>query len=220
MSEWRTFRSELRAPRSDVIVLMATFLLTVFIDLTVAIEVGMVLAAVLFVRRMVEVTNVSVMTGEVDDPGDRYADDRNAAHLRAVPPGVEIFEINGPFFFGAAEAFKEAIGQVGGRPKVLVVRMRDVPAIDSTGMHALRDLVRRTRRDGTLVLLSDVHSQPLVAMTRSGLLDEVGGQNVFGNLDDTLDRARSHLGLPPHAHLEGALPTVKRETGEHPVVTR
>jgi SulP family sulfate permease len=96
--------------------------------------------------------------------------------------------------------------------------MRDVPAIDSTGMHALRDVVERSRRDGTLVLLSDVHSQPLVAMTRSGLLDEVGDDNVFGNLDDSLDRARSHLGLPPHEHLAGATPTVARETGEHPVV--
>ena len=218
MSEWRTFRSELRAPRSDVIVLLATFLLTVFVDLTAAIEVGMVLAAGLFVRRMVEVTNVSVMTNDVDDPGDRYSTDRNAAHLRDVPSSVEIFEINGPFFFGAAEAFKEAIGQVGGRPKVLIIRMRDVPAIDSTGMHALRDVVERSRRDGTLVLLSDVHSQPLVAMTRSGLLDEVGDDNVFGNLDDSLDRARSHLGLPPHEHLAGATPTVARETGEHPVV--
>jgi SulP family sulfate permease len=218
MSEWRTFRSELRAPQSDVIVLLATFLLTVFVDLTVAIEVGMVLAAGLFVRRMVEVTNVSVMTTDVDDPGDRYSTDRDAAHLRDVPDSVEIFEINGPFFFGAAEAFKEAIGHVGGRPKVLIVRMRDVPAIDSTGMHALRDVVRRSRRDGTQVLLSDVHSQPLVAMTRSGLLDEVGDENVFGNLDDALDRARAHLGLPPREHLASATPTVKRETGEQPVV--
>jgi SulP family sulfate permease len=217
MSEWRTFRSELRAPRSDVIVLLATFVLTVFVNLTVAIEVGMVLAAVLFVRRMVEVTNVSVMASDVDDPGDRYSTDRNAAHLRDVPPGVEIFEINGPFFFGAAEAFKEAMGQVAGRPKVLIFRMRDVPAIDSTGMHALRDVVQRSRRDGTLVLLSDVHSQPLVAMTRSGLLDEVGDDNVFGNLDDALDRARGQLGLPPRGRLAGALPTVARETGEHPV---
>jgi SulP family sulfate permease len=218
MSEWRTFRSELRAPRSDVIVLLATFLLTVFVNLTVAIEVGMVLAAVLFVRRMVEVTNVSLMGSDIDDPGDRYSTDRNAAHLRDVPTGVEIFEINGPFFFGAAEAFKEAMGQVAGRPKVLIVRMRDVPAIDSTGMHALRDVVLRSRRDGTLVLLSDVHSQPLVAMTRSGLLDEVGDDNVFGNLDDALDRARGSLGLPPRGRLAGAMPTVARETGEHPVV--
>lgn len=218
MSEWRTFRSELRAPRSDVLVLLATFLLTVFIDLTVAIEVGMVLAAGLFVKRMSEVSTMRVMASDDDDPGDRYSSDRNAAHLRDVPKGVEIFEINGPFFFGAAAEFKEAIGQVAGRPKVLIVRMRDVPAIDSTGMHALREVVHRTRGDGTLVLLSDVHSQPLVAMTRSGLLDEVGDTNVFGNLDDALNRARAHLGLPERERLAGAEPTVKRETGEHPVV--
>ncbi len=218
MSEWRTFRSELRAPRSDVLVLLATFLLTVFIDLTVAIEVGMVLAAGLFVKRMSEVSSMRVMASDDDDLGDRYSSDRNAAHLRDVPKGVEIFEINGPFFFGAAAEFKEAIGQVASRPKVLIVRMRDVPAIDSTGMHALREVVHRTRGDGTLVLLSDVHSQPLVAMTRSGLLDEVGDTNVFGNLDDALNRARTHLGLPERERLAGAEPTVRRETGEHPVV--
>ena len=220
MSEWRTFRSELRAPRSDVLVLLATFLLTVFIDLTVAIEVGMVLAAGLFVKRMSEVSTMRVMASDDDDPGDRYSSDRNAAHLRDVPKGVEIFEINGPFFFGAAAEFKEAIGQVAGRPTVLIIRMRDVPAIDSTGMHALREVVHQTRGDGTLVLLSDVHSQPLVAMTRSGLLDDVGDTNVFGNLDDALNRARAHLGLPERERLAGAEPTVKRETGEHAVVTR
>ncbi|MFI5312442.1 MAG: SulP family inorganic anion transporter [Gemmatimonadales bacterium] len=212
MSEWRTFRSEMRAPRSDVLVLVATFGLTVFVDLTAAIEVGMVLAAVLFVKRMSEVTNMSVVTRELEDEGDRYATDLNASHLRDVPRGVEIFEINGPFFFGAAEEFKEQIGKVSGRPRVLIIRMRDVPAIDSTGMRALKDVVHRSRLDGTLVLLSDVHSQPLVAMTRSGLLDEIGEDCAFGNLDEALDRARVELGLPPAAHLATATPTVARET--------
>ena len=211
MSEWRTFRSDLRAPRSDVAVLLATFLLTVFVDLVVAIEVGMVLAAALFVKRMSEVTNMGVITRELEDNGDRYATDANAARLRNIPSAIEVFEINGPFFFGAAEQFKEAIGHVAGRPKVLIIRMRDVPAVDATGMRALKDVIDRTRRDGTLVLLSDVHSQPFLAMSKSGLLEEVGEDSVFGNLDDTLDRAFAHLGLPPRPRFDGAAPTVERE---------
>src|SRR5207244_3149399 len=141
MSEWRTFRSELRAPKRDVAVLLATFLLTVLVDLTVAIEVGMVLAAFLFMRRMAEVTNISALTHEFRDPVDDFESDPNAVRRRVVPEGVEVYEINGPFFFGAAEMFKERLGRIVGRPKVLILRMRHVPAIDSTALHALRDLV-------------------------------------------------------------------------------
>src|SRR3989441_6669116 len=168
MSEWRTFVSEFRAPKSDVAVLLTTFLLTVFWDLTVAIEVGMVLAAFLFMRRMAEVTNISVLTHEFQDPTDDFENDPNAVRRRVVPPGVEVYEITGPFFFGAAETFKERLGRIAVRPKVLILRMRHVPAIDSTGLHALRDLVHRSRHDGSLVILSDVHAQPVVALERSG----------------------------------------------------
>jgi SulP family sulfate permease len=129
-----------------------------------------------------------------------------------VPNGVEVYEVNGPFFFGAAETFKDTLGQIARKPKVLIIRMRNVPAIDSTGLHALKDVVHRTRRDGTLVLLSDVHTQPLVALGRSAVLEEVGEENLFGNLDDALDRAREHLGLPPADHPPFAVPTVARET--------
>ena len=119
--------------------------------------------------------------------------------------------MNGPFFFGAAETFKDTLGQIAQKPKVLIIRMRNVPAIDSTGLHALKDVVHRTRRDDTLVLLSDVHTQPLVALGRSAVLEEVGEENLFGNLDDALDRARDHLGLPPMDHPMFATPTVARE---------
>ena len=212
MSEWRTFVAEFTAPKSDVAVLLVTFLLTVLIDLTVAIEVGMVAAAFLFMRRMAEVTNVSAVTRELEDDGDRYETDPNGVRRRAVPRDVEVYEVNGPFFFGAAETFKDTIGQVAGKPKVLIIRLRDVPAIDSTGMHALKDVVRRTRKDGTLVLLSDVHTQPMIALSRSAILDEIGEENLFGNLDDALNRAREHLGLPPVARPDFATPTVARET--------
>ena len=210
MSEWRRLLAELSAPRSDVVVMLTTFLLTVLVDLTVAIEVGMVLAAFLFMKRMAEVTNVQAVTREMSEDDD-YDTDPNAVRRRDVPDGVDIFEINGPFFFGAAETFKSTVANVASSPKVLIVRMRNVPAIDSTGMHALRDLVHRSRKQ-TLVLLSDVHSQPLLAMGKSGLLDEIGEQRIFGNLDDALNHARAHLGLPPAPRPAFATPTVARET--------
>ena len=211
MSEWRTFRAELWAPKSDVAVLLATFLLTVLVDLTVAIEVGMVLAAFLFMRRMAEVTNISVLTHEFVDPADDFETDPNAVRRRVVPPGVEVYEITGPFFFGAAEMFKDRLGRVAGRPKVLILRLRHVPAIDSTGLNMLRDLVRRCRREGTLVVLSDVHAQPVIALERSGLYEEVKEENVLGNIDDALNRAREVVGLPAVATPSFATPTVARE---------
>jgi SulP family sulfate permease len=216
MSEWRTFRAELHSPKSDVTVLLATFGLTVFVDLTVAISVGMVLSAFLFMHRMAAVTEVSVLDRELDDDdivegGDIYARDANGLRHWDVPPGAEVYEINGPFFFGAAETFKDTIARVAGKPKVLIIRMRDVLALDSTGMYALKDVVHRSRKDGTAVLLSDVHMQPLVALTGSPILDEIGRENLFGNLGDALSRARALLGLPEAPRPEGTGPTVRRE---------
>ncbi|HXE84824.1 MAG TPA: sulfate permease [Gemmatimonadales bacterium] len=212
MSEWRTFVSEFRAPKSDVAVLLTTFLLTVLVDLTVAIEVGMVLAAFLFMRRMAEVTNIKVLTHEFEDPPDDFERDPNAVRRRAVPEGVQVYEITGPFFFGAAEMFKDRVGRIAGKPKVLIVRLRHVPAIDSTGLHALRDLARRSRREGILVILSDVHAQPVVALERSGFYDELGEENIQGNIDDALNRARQHLGLETVERPVFATPTVARES--------
>ncbi|HZH40788.1 MAG TPA: sulfate permease [Gemmatimonadales bacterium] len=219
MSEWRSFRMELRAPRSDVLVLLITFVLTVVVDLTVAIEVGMVLAAFLFMRRMAEVTNINVLTHEFSDPADDFEGDPNAVRRREVPPGVEVYEISGPFFFGAAETFKDRLSQVAGKPRVLILRMRHVPAIDSTGLNALRDLIRRCRREGTFVLLSDVHAQPVVALERSGLYGELGEDSVTGNIDDALNQARVHLGLPLVPAPAFAQPTVARESGARPATS-
>jgi len=212
MSEWRTFLSEFRAPKSDVAVLLTTFLLTVLIDLTVAIEVGMVLAAFLFMRRMAEVTNISVLTHEFTDPVDDFEHDPNAARSRSIPEGVQVYEITGPFFFGAAEMFKDRVGRIAGKPKVLIVRLRHVPAIDSTGLHALREFIHRSRGEGMQVILSDVHAQPVVALERSGLLDDLGEDNIHGNVDDALNRARQSLGLPPVARPAFATATVARES--------
>jgi SulP family sulfate permease len=186
MSEWRTFRAELRAPKSDVAVLLTTFGLTVLVDLTVAIAVGMVLAAFLFIRRMATVTNVSIVSGGVDDdlsldPGEPWRSE--------VPRGVTVFELNGPFFFGAVEMFRETLDSLSERPRVLIIRMRDVRALDSTGMHALVDVVRRSRRAGTDVILSDIQPQPRAALEASGMLDEIGPSNTAVDIDDALARA-------------------------------
>jgi sulfate permease, SulP family len=196
MAEWQVFKSELSAPKSDALVMLTTFLLTVLVDLTAGIAVGMVLASLLFMKRMAEVTNVTLVSRDYQDARPS-SDDSGAIYRRHVPGGVEVYEINGPFFFGAAEKFKDTLSEVSKNPKVLIIRMRNVPAIDSTAIHALRDLIRRTRRDGTLVLLSDVHSQPLIALGRSELLDEIGQDCLFGNIDEALAAARAHLGLPP-----------------------
>lgn len=193
MSEWRTFRAELRSPKSDVAVLLTTFGLTVLVDLTVAIAVGLVLASFLFIRRMASTTNVSEIEREEDD-----ADEENeAAPWRArIPAGVRVFEISGPFFFGAAAAFKETLGQIAERPRVLIIRMRHVGALDSTGMHALKDVVRRCRREGTTVLLSDVHSQPRAALERSALIDEIGREHLLPDIESAVAAARKCVAEP------------------------
>jgi SulP family sulfate permease len=192
MAEWPVFKSELTAPKSDALVLLTTFLLTVLVDLTAGIGVGMVLASLLFMKRMAEVTNVTLVSRDYQDT-QPSSDDSGAIYRREVPRGVEVYEINGPFFFGAAEKFKDTLSEVSKKPKVLIIRMRNVPAIDSTAIHALRDLIRRTRRDGTVVLLSDVQPQPLLALGRSELLSEIGEDHLFGNVDEALAAARQQL---------------------------
>ncbi|HEX6308389.1 MAG TPA: SulP family inorganic anion transporter [Longimicrobiales bacterium] len=185
MSEWRTFAAEFSGPRSDIAVLLTTFVLTVLIDLTVAIEAGVVLAAFLFMKRMSEVTNISAVRREFED------DTNGGQPLPEVPPGVAVYEINGPFFFGAAEKFKETVNSISAPPRALVLIMRNVPAIDSTGINALRGLIRRARSEGTRVAVTGVHAQPMVVMERTGLLDEIGEENLFGTPAEALEGLRS-----------------------------
>jgi SulP family sulfate permease len=210
MSEWRECVALFRSPRSDALVLIVTFALTVLVDLTVALEVGMVLAAFLFLGRMASLSGAGYVTRmlreeEVDDP--------NAIGARTVPEGVEVFEIYGTFFFGAASKFKDAIGTVERPPRVLILRMREVIAIDATALRALADLHAKTSREGTTLILSGVHAQPLVAMERSGLLARIGADNALGNIDAALNRARDVLGLPHVPPPPTAMPTVARERG-------
>ncbi|MGH7584292.1 MAG: SulP family inorganic anion transporter [Gemmatimonadales bacterium] len=197
MSEWRSFRSLLRSPRSDVLVLVVTFLLTVFVDLTTAIEVGMVLAAFLFMKRMAEVTNVTPISREFADPDATEEADMEIMLPTDIPAEVQVYEINGPFFFGAAETFRNAIDTVASKPKTLIIRLRHVPAMDATGIHTLRTLVRQARGEGIRVILSGLHAQPMVALAQSGFLDEVGENDLAASLPEALrmagglDRIRS-----------------------------
>ncbi|MCE9597285.1 MAG: sulfate permease [Spirochaetia bacterium] len=192
MSEWRTFVSLLKNPVSDILVLLVTFLLTVVVDLTVAIEVGLVLAMFLFMRRMALITNIGVYTNGLDEE-EEDADDPLSISRRDVPPGVAVFEINGPLFFGAAYKFEEAMTTIATPPRVLIIRMRNVPAIDATGLKVIEEVHRSSSEKGTTLVISGVHSQPLFAMEKAGLIKILGEENIFGNIDDALNRARSIL---------------------------
>ncbi len=187
MSEWRMFMRLFRSPRSDVLVLVTTFLLTVLVDLTVALEVGMVMAAFLFMYRMAELSEAgymkSMMTEEEGPAGTSILN-------RDVPPGVEVFEVYGTLFFGAVSKFKDALHRVERNPRVLILRMREVMAIDATGLVALEDLEAKTRREGTTLILSGVHAQPLEALTRAGLLDRIGDEHIAGDIEEALEMAR------------------------------
>ena len=186
MSDWRTFAAELRsAPRADVVVLLLTFLLTVLIDLTVAVQVGLIGAAFLFMKRMSEVANVSVISREFSEE-DAVGDTPLYTQGRTVPPGVQIYAIDGPFFFGAAEKFKETLTAVAGKPRAVVLLMRNVSAIDSTGLRALQEVIRRFRSGGTEVLLVGVNAQPMAAIVRAGIVDQLGPKSLVGTIDEAL----------------------------------
>jgi SulP family sulfate permease len=190
MSEWRLFVRLFKSPRSDVLVLLTVFLLTIFADLTLAIQTGVVMASLLFMLRMEAVTSACCIQLN-DDPAD--PDDPDALSRHKVPGGVEVFEINGPFFFGAASMFQDEISKLR-MPKVLILRMRNVPAIDATGLKALEDVVRSTRRHETVLLLSGIHKQPAAALKKAGLVERIGHANIHKDITHALDHARRLLG--------------------------
>lgn len=192
MSEWENFISVLRGPKSDMLVLLITFILTVFIDLTVAIEIGMVLAVFLFMRDMTKHTNVQNITSPTED--DNEADDPLSITRFEIPKAIEVYEINGPMFFGAAYKFRDAIKLIERKPKVLVIRMRNVPYIDATGIRTLREVFREMSHKGTRVVLSGVASQQVVdELQKSRLLFMVGKANVKPAFPEALERARQLL---------------------------
>jgi SulP family sulfate permease len=159
---------------------------------------------------MSEVTNVGMITRDLKD-AESDSPDPNSITIREVPEGVEVFEIQGPFFFGAADKFRDVMHQMEKKVPVIILRMRNVPAVDATGLHVLREFAHRCRREGVTLVLSGVHTQPLDAMIKSELIKEIGMENVFGHIDDALDRARALLNLPPVGRRQPFVPSVARE---------
>lgn len=193
------FKSLLRSPKPDVLTLLTTFGLTVFTDLTIGVGVGVILAAFLFMKRMSELSNVAWLQDEVRAGQETEAfDPKDPATLDAteIPPGVEVFEINGPFFFGVADKLKDTLIQLERPPRVFILRMRYVPHIDATGMHALEEFHGKCRRQGTTLLLGGVHAHPLMEMTRSGMIDRLGRDAIFGDLDGAMKRAIEIVNTP------------------------
>ncbi|NLE64587.1 MAG: sulfate permease [Elusimicrobia bacterium] len=181
MSEWRHFRKLLKSPRGDVLVLLLTFGLTVLVDLTVAIEVGVVLAAFLFMHRMAEITHFDI----VEDDGKNGRPHEYAG----IPEGVEIFEINGPFFFGAADKFRDTITSFKKKPKVLILRMSAVPAIDATAMTSLERLIDACEADGTKTIIAGVNRRVFRTLRHTGLTERIGTENILPDVQLALARA-------------------------------
>lgn len=190
MSEWRLFARIFRSTKSDTAVMLTTFLLTVLVDLTVAIQVGVVAASFLFMKRMADVTHTSYLFEEHDEI---EGEDEESVRDRKIPDGVAVFEIDGPFFFGAADKFKSTLNRVHKKPKVIVLRMRRVPAVDATGLRALEDVHAKARRDGTVLILAGINPQPLEVLQQSGFVARIGTDNVTATLDQALERARDVL---------------------------
>lgn len=187
MSEWRTFKSLLKGQKSDVAVLIATFLLTVIFDLTIAIELGLVLAVVLFLRRISESTQISIFKHDIEEA--EYIEGNTEAEKLVLPKGVEVYEIEGPFFFGVANKFEETMKMLGDKPKVRIIRMRKVPFIDSTGINNLKSLIRMSVKDKTKILLSGVNEQVHTALVKGGVADQIGQENICSNISKALTRA-------------------------------
>lgn len=191
MSGWRSFLTLMKNPKSDVTVLLITFFLTIIFDLTVAIEVGLIIACLLFMKRMAETTDVKVVMDEISEESDLSSG--NLEHL-TIPKGVEVYEINGPYFFGAGNRFEEIMASFGDRPKVRIIRMRKVPFVDSTGIHNLTNLCTMSKSEGIEVVLSGVSEKVHSQLNKARFYDLLGEQNICSHIDIALQRAREISG--------------------------
>ena len=192
MSEWRHFKSVLRGPRGDVAVLLTTFFLTVLVDLTVAIEIGMLLAVFLFMRKMIQFSDVNMLTSNTEEGTENK--NKDALSDFVIPAGVEVFEITGPLFFGAAYKFKDAIKFIEKKPKVLIIRMRQVPIIDATGIKTIEEVYKDAKHRGTRLILSEVHSkQVMEELQTARLLFAIGKANITDSFTEALERSQTLL---------------------------
>jgi SulP family sulfate permease len=197
MGEWHELARLRQMPASDAAVLVTTMMLTVIFDLVIAVEVGMVLAAFLFIRRIAETTEVSLVTTH-----DELETPEQVAHGKDIPKGVLVYRIFGPFFFGAAEKMEDAIERVDKLPRVLILRLQLVTAMDATGLNALESIVERLQRAGGVLVLSGTHRQPLSMLAKAGFIEKIGRENIKAHFDDALVRAREVIAQPkPRLHL-------------------
>ena len=191
MSGWRSFLALMKNPKSDVTVLLITFFLTIIFGLTVAIEVGLIIACLLFMKRVSEITDVKAVTDEINEESDMIKD--NAEHL-TIPEGVEVYEINGPYFFGAGNKFEEVMAAFGDRPKVRIIRMRKVPFVDSTGIHNLTNLCEMSHNEGIEVVLSGVCEKVHKQLEKARFYDILGNKNICSHINLALERANEIIG--------------------------
>ena len=193
MSGWRSFLAMMRNPKSDVTVLLLTFILTIIFDLTIAIEFGLICACLLFMRRMAETTDVHAVLDEIDLNDDADMERGNLEHL-TIPEGVEVYEINGPYFFGAGNRFEDIMARYGSHPKVRIIRMRKVPFIDSTGLHNLENMCLMSQKEGVTVVLSGVNPKVEAVLKRNNFNQLLGEANICNHIDLALARAREIVG--------------------------
>ena len=193
MSGWRSFLAMTRNPKSDVTVLLLTFFLTIIFDLTVAIEFGLICACLLFMRRMSETTDVKAIYDEIDLNEDADMERGNLEHL-TIPEDVEVYEINGPYFFGAGNRFEDIMARYGKRPKVRIIRMRKVPFIDSTGLHNLENMCLMSQKENITIVLSGVNPKVDAVLRRNNFEQLLGPDNICNHIDLALARAREIVG--------------------------
>ena len=188
MSGWRTIRALLHTPKSDITVLMVTFVLTVVFDLTIAIEMGLLLAVVLFLRRVMENTQIKVYSEHLD-----VAEGTDSAthEVLDVAPGVSVYEIDGPFFFGVATKFDEIMRTTTGniKPKVRIIRMRKVSFVDATGLHNLEILIKSSQSEGIAVVLSGVNDTVRASLESAGIGNLVGEDNICDHISGAIRKA-------------------------------
>ena len=188
MSGWRSFLAVMKNPKSDITVLLITFFLTIIFDLTIAIEVGLIIACLLFMKRMSETTDVKAITEEIDPNLESEFSTGNLEHL-IIPKGVEVYEINGPYFFGAGNKFEEIMASFGDRPQVRIIRMRKVPFVDSTGIHNLTNLCEMSQKEGIQVVLSGVREKVNAQLEHAGFYHLIGEENICSHINLALKRA-------------------------------
>ncbi len=189
MAEWENFRALWHGPRTDFYVMLAALGLTVIFDLTIGVGAGLIMAAVMFMKRMEEVSTVRALTPENDPEFDGSFSLRG----KKVPEGVVLYRFHGPLFFAAADKLEAALRASGGKPRVVIFRMRYVPSMDATGLNALRTAVEKMHRDHVLVLITGIQPQPMSVLHKSGVADLIGIENFCGDIDEALAQCERHI---------------------------